>query len=112
MTGAGLALLSDLLTGAGGRVLDLVFIQKQPGEPAGVVDAPHLGVELDLPVPTGTPAGLIGPSEVAVAGDHIDAGSLAAILMLDTAPSRRDVRLPRQRAPQASELSEPLLPSA
>ena len=74
MTGAGLALLIDLLTSGDGRVLDLVFIQKQPGEPAGVVDAPHLGDALDpdLAVPAGTSTGLIGPSEVAVAGDRID----------------------------------------
>ena len=79
-----------------GRVLDLVFIRKEPGEPIGVVDAPHLGDALDpdLAVPAGTSTGLIGPSEVAVAGDHIDVGSLAAILVLDTAPARRDVGSP------------------
>jgi hypothetical protein len=113
MSVAGLALLTDLLGGGDGRVLDLVFIRKQPGEPADVVDTPYLGdgVDLELIVPAGTPSGLIGPSEVAAAGDHIDAGSLAAILMLDTAPARRDVRLPRQRAPQAPALGERLLRS-
>jgi hypothetical protein len=110
MTVAGLELLSDLLSGGDGRVLDLVFIRKLPGEPADVVEPPYLGdgVDLDLTVPAGTPAGLIGPAEVAAAGDHIDVGSLAAILMVDTAPARPDARLPRQRAPHAAELSEQL----
>jgi hypothetical protein len=91
MRGAGLALLVDLVDGGVGRVLDLVFIRKANDDSVRVIDVSALAadVELDLEVLDGVPSGHLDQLDIAAAGEHIDAGSSAGIIVFEShAPSR------------------------
>ena len=84
-TGAGLALLADLVDGGAGRVVDLVFIRKDLGGSTSVVDVADLGEAAlrDLGVLGGLRTGRLSHLDIAAAGAHIDAGSSAGVIVFE-----------------------------
>jgi hypothetical protein len=88
MTGAGLALLADLVDGGVGRVVDLVFIRKDVGGTTRVIDASELSqaVRLDVAALTGLHTGRLDHLDIAAAGAHIDTGSSAGVIVFETSP--------------------------
>jgi hypothetical protein len=85
MTGEGLPLLVDLVDRGIIRVLDLVFVKKElDGTVRGVMvaDLDHDG-ELDLAVFEGATSGLLGDDDLAEAGQALEAGNSAAVLVYE-----------------------------
>jgi hypothetical protein len=85
MTGEGLPLLVDLVDRGIIRILDLVFIRKDLD---GTVDAFEIADfdgdgRLDLAVFEGASSGLIDEDDMSRAGDVIEAGSSAGILLYE-----------------------------
>lgn len=111
MQGPGLALLADIIEVGVGRVLDLVFIRKEPDSSVSFVDVASLdgGVGFDLSSLVLAHPGHLGEAEIAEAGSHIDVGSSAGILVFEKAPARPDVVVPRQRT-RAAALPLPSTP--
>ena len=111
MQGPGLALLADIVEVGVGRVLDLVFIRKEPDSSISFVDVASLdgGVGFDLSSLVLAHPGHLGEAEIAEAGSHIDVGSSAGILVFEKAPARPDVVVPRQRT-RAAALPLPSTP--
>jgi hypothetical protein len=95
ITGAGLALLADLVDGGVGRVVDLVFIRKDVGGTTEVIDVSELShaVQLDLAPLSSLHTGRLNHLDIAAAGAHIDTGSSAGVIVFET----------------TSETSEPVL---
>jgi hypothetical protein len=115
MRGPGLALLADIMEVGVGRVLDLVFIRKEPDSSISIVDVRSLGdgtgIGVDLSSLTLAHPGHLGEAEIAEAGNHIDVGSSAGILVFEKSPARPDVVVPRQRT-TSSAPSRPSRPSS
>ena len=119
MQGPGLALLADIMDVGVGRVLDLVFIRKEPDSSINIVDvtslAGGLGTGLDVSSLVLARPGHLGEADIAEAGRHIDVGSSAGILVFEKARVRPAVVVPRQRTPStgpaapASPSTPPLL---
>ena len=88
LSGAGLALLADLVDGGVGRVVDLVFIRKDATGSTRVIDGAELGaaLELDLVGLKGLHSGLLSHLDIAAAGAHIDVGSSAGVIVFETSP--------------------------
>jgi hypothetical protein len=107
--GPGLALLADIIEVGVGRVLDLVFIRKEPDSSIILVDVASLdgAVALALSSLVLAHPGHVGEAEIAEAGSHIDVGSSAGILVFEKDPARPDGVVPRQRRRSAA----PPLPS-
>jgi hypothetical protein len=86
ITGAGLALLSDLVDGGLGRVVDLVFIRKDLGGSTRVIDLSELSesVQLDVATLSGLQPGRLNHLDLAAAGAHIDNGSCAGVIAFET----------------------------
>jgi hypothetical protein len=85
MTGEGLPLLVDLVDRGIIRVLDLVFVKKElDGTVRGVMvaDLDHDG-ELDLAMFEGATSGLLGDDDLAEAGQALEAGNSAAVLVYE-----------------------------
>lgn len=82
MRAAGLALLADMIDGAVGRVLDLVFIHKDAEDCLSVIDVSQLvpDVRFDLATLKGAATGRLDRLDIAAAGAHIDTGSSAGII--------------------------------
>jgi len=85
MTGEGLPLLVDLVERGIIRILDLVFIRKDAD---GTVDAFEIADfdgdgQLDLAVFEGASSGLIDSDDMSRAGEVIEAGSSAGILLYE-----------------------------
>jgi hypothetical protein len=84
MTGEGLPILVDLVDRGLIRILDLVFVTKD-GDTTTIVevaDIDHDGT-LDLAVFEGASSGIVSESDVAEAGNALEAGSSAAILIYE-----------------------------
>jgi Family of unknown function (DUF6325) len=65
------------------RILDLVFLTKDTSGNVAVVEVDELGqlagfVEIDAEV-----GGLIGPEDIGFVGEELDAGSAAAVLLVE-----------------------------
>jgi len=85
LTGQGFPLLIDLVDRDIIRVLDLVFVTKGADGSVSVVAIADLdgGGELDLAVFDGASSGLLGPDDVAAAGEMLARGSTAAMLVYE-----------------------------
>ena len=86
ITGAGLALLADLVDGGAGRVVDLVFIRKDQLGSTSVIDVAELSEAAELGVEglDGLHSGRLSHLDIAAAGAHIDAGSSAGVIVFET----------------------------
>ena len=95
ITGAGLALLADLVDGGVGRVVDLVFIRKDVGGTTRVIDASELSeaVRLDVAVLGVLHRGRLNHLDIAAAGAHIDTGSSAGVIVFETSPETSEPAL-------------------
>jgi hypothetical protein len=97
MTGKGLPMLVDLVDRGIIRILDLVFVKKElDGSVSGaaIADLDHDG-SLDLAVFEGASSGLLGEEDVDEAGQVLEPGSSAGILIYENrwaAPFARELR--------------------
>jgi hypothetical protein len=85
MTGEGLPLLVDLVERGIIRILDLLFVKKElDGSVAGVAIADlDKDGKLDLAVFEGASSGLLGKDDIEEAGDVLEPGSSAGILIYE-----------------------------
>jgi len=85
MTGEGFPLLVDLVDRGLIRILDLVFVTKGTDGSVSALEIADLDGdgELDLAVFEGASSGLIGEDDLAEAGDVLEAGSSAGILVYE-----------------------------
>src|SRR5947209_289442 len=85
VTGQGFRLLVDLADRGIVRVLDLVFVTKGADGSTSVVAVEDLDGDgdLDLTVFDGASSGLLGPEDVAAAGEVLGSGSTAAMLVYE-----------------------------
>jgi hypothetical protein len=85
MKGEGLSMLIDLTERGLIRILDLLFIAKQPDGTVTTVEVADLDGDgtLDLAVFEGARSGLIGEDDVAEAGTVLEPGSSAGILVYE-----------------------------
>jgi len=86
ITGAGLALLADLVDGGVGRVVDLVFIRKDLFGSTSVIEVAELSqaVQFDVAALSGLHTGRLNHLDIAAAGAHIDTGSSAGVIVFET----------------------------
>ena len=87
VAGQGFRLLVDLTDRGIIRVLDLIFVTKGADGSISVVAVEDLDGdgELDLTVFDGASSGLLGPEDVAAAGEVLASGSTAALLVYENA---------------------------
>jgi hypothetical protein len=85
LTGEGMPLLVDLVERGIIRILDLTFLAKgADGEVVGIELADLTGDgRLDLAVFEGVSSGLLGDSDLAQAGDLLEPGDSAAVLLYE-----------------------------
>jgi uncharacterized membrane protein len=85
MKGEGLSMLIDLTERGLIRILDLLFIAKQPDGTVTTVEVADLDGDgtLDLAVFEGARSGLIGDDDIAAAGTVLEPGSSAGILVYE-----------------------------
>ena len=85
MTGEGLPMLVDLVDRHVIRILDLVFVRKElDGSLSGIALADLDGDgQLDLAVFDGAASGLLGPDDIEEAGEVLEPGSSAGILVYE-----------------------------
>jgi hypothetical protein len=85
MTGEGLPMLVDLVDRGIIRILDLVFVHKDVDGSVRVFEIADFDGDgqLDLAVFDGASSGLLGDEDVARAGEVIEAGSSAGILLFE-----------------------------
>jgi hypothetical protein len=85
MTGEGLRALVDLTDNGIIRILDLVFVRKDPDHSLTVVEFADLDGDgtLDLAIFDGVSSGLIGTDDVDAAGSVLRPGNSAAILIYE-----------------------------
>ena len=89
IAGAGLALLTDLVDGAAGRIVDLVFIRKDLLGSTSLIDVSELSAAvqlLDVRASRGLYDGRLTYLDIAAAGAHIEAGSSAGVIVFETLP--------------------------
>jgi Family of unknown function (DUF6325) len=85
MTGDGLPLLVDLVDRGVIRILDLLFVMRGEDGTTAVVEVTDLDGdgELDLAIFEGASSGLLGETDAAEAGQAIEPGSSAAVLLFE-----------------------------
>lgn len=85
MTGEGLPLLVDLVDKGIIRILDLLFVMRGEDGTTAVVELTDLDGdgELDLAIFEGASSGLLGETDAAEAGEAIEPGSSAAVLLFE-----------------------------
>jgi hypothetical protein len=85
MTGEGFPLLVDLVDRGLIRILDLIFVTKGTDGSVGMVEIADLDGDgtLDLAVFEGASSGLLGEEDVAEAGNVLEPGSSAGILIYE-----------------------------
>ena len=85
MTGDGLPLLVDLVDQGIIRILDLLFVIRGEDGTTAVVELTDLDGdgELDLAIFEGASSGLLGETDAAEAGEAIEPGSSAAVLLFE-----------------------------
>jgi uncharacterized membrane protein len=85
MKGEGLSMLIDLTERGLIRILDLLFIAKQPDGTVTTVEVADLDGDgtLDLAVFDGARSGLLGDDDIAEAGAVLEPGSAAGILVYE-----------------------------
>ena len=85
MTGDGLPLLVDLVDRGIIRILDLLFVMRGEDGTTAVVELTDLDGdgELDLAIFEGASSGLLGETDAAEAGQAIEPGSSAAVLLFE-----------------------------
>jgi hypothetical protein len=84
-TGENLPHLVDLVDRGLIRLLDLTFVTKGPDGAVGVIELADLDGdgELDLAVFEGVSSGLLGADDVGAAGDVLEAGASAAVVVYE-----------------------------
>lgn len=85
MTGEGLPLLVDLVDRGIIRILDLLFVTKQPDGSIVGIDIADFDADgkLDLAVFEGASSGLLGDDDLAEAGAAMEVGTAAGILVYE-----------------------------
>jgi len=87
MTGEGLPILVDLVDRGLIRILDLAFVTKGTDGSIGLMELADLDGdgELDLTIFEGVSSGLLDSSDIANAGEIIEPGSSAGLLIYENA---------------------------
>ncbi|MFG2789579.1 DUF6325 family protein [Streptomyces sp. NPDC048419] len=95
MTGEGLPLLVDLVDRGIVRIFDFLFVQKDKDGTVSVLELKDVGDEVDLTIFEGASSGLMGDDDIKEAGNAIQPGNSAALLVYENvwaAPLARALR--------------------
>jgi hypothetical protein len=95
MTGQGLPLLVDLVERGIIRILDFLFVEKGKDGTVSVLELKDAGDEVDLTVFEGATSGLMGDDDIKEAGNALQPGNSAALLVYENvwaAPLARELR--------------------
>lgn len=85
MTGEGLPLLVDLVDRGIIRIFDFLFVRKDEDGSVSAMELKELGDEVDLSVFEGASSGLIGDDDIREAGEVLQPGNSAALLVYENA---------------------------
>ncbi|NGO14463.1 DUF1269 domain-containing protein [Streptomyces sp. HC44] len=116
-TGEALPFLVDLVDRGVIRILDLLFVRKDPDGSVAAVELSHLTRDdnPELAVFEGAPSGLLGQDDVEEAGTVIGPGSTAAVVMYENlwaAPLAHAMRRSGARLVAAGRIPGPDLVAA
>ncbi|MGY6023587.1 DUF6325 family protein [Streptomyces spinosirectus] len=95
MTGEGLPLLVDLVDRGIVRILDFLFVRKDEDGTVSVLELKEAGDGADLSVFEGASSGLMGDDDIKEAGNAVQPGNSAALLVYENvwaAPLARALR--------------------
>lgn len=95
MTGQGLPLLVDLVDRGIIRILDFLFVEKGKDGTVSAMELKDAGDEVDLTVFEGATSGLMGDDDIKEAGNALQPGNSAALLVYENvwaAPLARELR--------------------
>ena len=95
ITGQGLPLLVDLVERDIIRILDFLFVEKGKDGTVSVLELKDAGDEVDLTVFEGATSGLMGDDDIKEAGNALQPGNSAALLVYENvwaAPLARELR--------------------
>ncbi|MEU6257986.1 DUF6325 family protein [Streptomyces sp. NPDC047043] len=95
MTGEGFPLLVDLVDRGIIRILDFLFVRKDKDGSVSVLELKEVGDEVDLSVFEGASSGLMGDEDIKEAGNVLEPGNSAALLVYENvwaAPLARALR--------------------
>ncbi|MFF4253727.1 DUF6325 family protein [Streptomyces sp. NPDC001663] len=95
MTGEGFPLLVDLVDRGIIRIFDFLFVRKDEDGSVSVLELKDVGDEVDLSVFEGASSGLMGDEDIKEAGNVLEPGNSAALLVYENvwaAPLARALR--------------------
>lgn len=95
MTGKGFPMLVDLVDRGIIRIFDFLFVRKDKDGTVSVLELKDVGDEIDLTVFEGAASGLLGDDDVKEAGNVLQPGNSAALLVYENvwaAPLARELR--------------------